>query len=48
MGNCPVIFMPGYENINSGQERRGAYAIYTTSGCAGSKANGLADLSEKL
>ena len=41
MENYPVIFMPGYKNINSGQERRGDYAIYTTSGCAGSKANGL-------
>ena len=36
------------KNINLGQERRGAYAIYTTWGCAGSEENGLADVSEKL
>jgi hypothetical protein len=36
------------KNINLGQERRGAYAIYITSGCAGSEENGLADVSEKL
>lgn len=49
----PVIFMPGYkksyENIQSwGRKGSENYAIYCTGSCAGSKADGLADLFEEL
>ena len=37
-----LFLCPDMKNINLGQERRGAYAIYTTWGCAGSEENGLA------
>ena len=51
--NCPAIFMPGYAKTDSKypiKGRKGAeiYAIYCTGSRAGSKADGLADVPEKL
>ena len=51
--NCPAIFMPGYAKTDSKypiKGRKGAeiYAIYRTGSRAGSKADGLVDVSEKL
>lgn len=51
--NHPAIFMPGYVKSDSKYPitgRKGAeiYAIYRAGSRAGSKADGLADVSEKL
>lgn len=51
--NHPAIFMPGYAKSDSKYPitgRKGAeiYAIYRTGSRAGSKADGLVDVSEKL
>lgn len=51
--NQSAIFMPGYSKIDSKYPitgRKGAenYAIYRTGSRAGSEADGLADVPEKL
>lgn len=51
--DCPAIFMPGYSKTDSKYPitgRKGAeiYAIYRTGSRAGSEADGLVDVPEKL